>query len=314
VQLDPVSAIANLNLGDTLHAIGRVDEAVARYRRAIDTDPLSSQAYYSLAMLDAYARNSLADAVTLQERAVALDSGNPLLSTWLVSVYLDVGDVPRAEQLVESSIERWPDNYYANVAAAVTRELRGDEVAAAQAAHKALAGYPRDSLSLLVLRNGDLRRGDPKSARARYASALPELLNASAPPRIDAMNLSGAIDLALVLQETGEEDRATKLLAGSEQVIRGIPRLGLFGYGIADAQIHALRGEKSKALVALRAAEAAGWRGPTWRYYRDIDPNLASIRDEPEFKAVFADIERDVARQRAQLAKRPKDGPINLGP
>ncbi len=314
VQLDPLSAIANLNFGDTLHVMGRYDESVARYRRAIDIDPLSSQAYYSLAMLDAYARNRLADAVTLQERAVALDSGNPVLSTWLVSVYLDVGDVSRAEQLVESSIDRWPDNYYANLAAAVTRELRGDGAAAASAAHKALAGYPRDSSSLGILRNGDLRRGDPGSAWARYASALPELLNTSAPPQIDAMNLSGAIDLALVLQEAGEHDRATALLAGSEQVIRGIPRLGLLGYGIADAQIHALRGNKSKALAALREAERAGWRGPTWLYYRDVDLNLASIRDEPEFKAVFADIERDMARQRAELAKRPKDAPLNLGP
>ena len=76
-------------------------------------------------------------------------------------------------------------------------------------------------------------------------------------------------------------------------------------------QIHALRGDKDKALAALREAERAGWRGPVWRYYRDIDPNLASIRNEPEFKAVFADIERDMARQRAELAARPKDAPLD---
>jgi len=63
----------------------------------------------------------------------------------------------------------------------------------------------------------------------------------------------------------------------------------------------------------LREAEQVGWRGPFWRYYRDFDPNLASIRDEPEFKDVFADIEHDMARQRAELAKRPKDAPLDLG-
>jgi len=42
------------------------------------------------------------------------------------------------------------------------------------------------------------------------------------------------------------------------------------------------------------------------------DPALASIRNEPEFKAIFADIERDMARQRAELAKRPKDAPLDL--
>ena len=51
---------------------------------------------------------------------------------------------------------------------------------------------------------------------------------------------------------------------------------------------------------------------PLWRYYRDFDPNLASIRNEPEFKAVFADIERDMAQQRARLAARPKDAPLEL--
>ena len=72
-----------------------------------------------------------------------------------------------------------------------------------------------------------------------------------------------------------------------------------------------MRGDTAKALAKLREAEQAGWR-TLWRYYRDFDPNLASIRNEPEFKAVFADIERDMAQQRARLAARPKDAPLEL--
>ena len=68
--------------------------------------------------------------------------------------------------------------------------------------------------------------------------------------------------------------------------------------------------QKREALAALRAAEKAGWRGPTWRLSRDFDPHLASIRGDPEFKAVFADVERDLLRQRAELAARPKDAPL----
>jgi hypothetical protein len=56
----------------------------------------------------------------------------------------------------------------------------------------------------------------------------------------------------------------------------------------------------------------AGWREPQWRYFRDHDPNLASIRNEPEFKAAFADIARDMAQQRARLAARPQDAPLDL--
>ena len=77
-------------------------------------------------------------------------------------------------------------------------------------------------------------------------------------------------------------------------------------------QIHALRGDKARSARRVTRSRTAGWRGPLWRYYRDFDPALASIRNEPEFKAVFADIERDMARQRAELAKRPKDAPLDL--
>jgi hypothetical protein len=58
----------------------------------------------------------------------------------------------------------------------------------------------------------------------------------------------------------------------------------------------------------------AGWRGPAWRYYRDFDPKLASIRNEPEFNAVFAVIERDMAQQRARLAAQPKDAALEPTP
>src|SRR5262245_54831869 len=74
----------------------------------------------------------------------------------------------------------------------------------------------------------------------------------------------------------------------------------------------ALRGDAAKALSAIREAVSAGWRGPFWRYYRDVDPNLASLRDEPELKAIFADIERDMATQRAALAARPKDARLDI--
>ena len=90
------------------------------------------------------------------------------------------------------------------------------------------------------------------------------------------------------------------------------PRLGVAGCEIADVRIPALRGEKRSTLAALREAEKAGWRSPNWRHYRDLDPSLASIRNEPEFKAIFAAIERDMARQRADLAARPTDAPLRL--
>ncbi len=169
---------------------------------------------------------------------------------------------------------------------------------------------PRHGDALLLLSNADVKRGDYAAARARYAKAYPELF-ATEPPKIHISNFFFAINLVPVLQKTGERARASVLLDRIEEFIRTIPRMGELGYWITDVQIYALRGQKAKALAALRAAEKAGWRY-AWRYFRDFDPNLASIRNEPEFKAVFADIERDMARQRAELAARPKNAPLNL--
>jgi tetratricopeptide (TPR) repeat protein len=309
-ELDPLSVVVRSNFCDSLQAAQRYDEAAACLGRAIEIDPASPLAYGALAILNAYARNRFADAVALQERATALDTGSPIAYAYLAAIHLDAGNAPRAKQLASSLAERWPDDYYANVTAAVTEQLLGSRAAAERHASKALAEFPQDVYSLRILRDADLRRGDTAAARARYALAFPELLEQTS-PRVDEVNFGVALDLALVLQKSGELERAAQLLEASERVTRRLPRLGLIGYGVTDARIHALRGDKAKALRALREAEKAGWRGLLWRYYRDIDRTLDSIRDEPEFKAVFADIERDMARQRAELAKRPKDAPLD---
>ena len=172
------------------------------------------------------------------------------------------------------------------------------------------AAVEQDPSFLFLLRDDDIRRGDYAGARARYAEAFPQLFEDS-PTTFTERDAFAAVDLALVLMHTGEDRRAKSLLDRSEAYLRTIPRLGRYGAGISDVAIHALRGERASALAALREAERAGWR-LYWRYYRDFDPNLATIRNEPEFKAVFADIERDMAAQRARLAERPKDAPLEL--
>ncbi len=159
-----------------------------------------------------------------------------------------------------------------------------------------------------MVSNAAMKRGDYAAARARYAKGTRVFRDRASTQQFE---LLVRMDLVPVLQKTGERARASVLLDRFEEFIRTIPRMGDSGYWITDVQIYALRGQKAKALVALRAAEKAGWRG-RWRYFRDFDPNLASIRNEPEFMAVFADIERDMARQRAELAARPKDAPLDL--
>jgi tetratricopeptide (TPR) repeat protein len=205
---------------------------------------------------------------------------------------------------------RWPDNADVNLWLALSDLQRGDRNRAERHAQRALEADPRNSGALLLLDIIDYRRGRYAESVARYQKAYPELLSDA--PRIDPQNFTAATDIVLSLQKAGKSDNALALLAGSQRVMAKLPLLGGYGYAPYDARALALRGRKQEALTALRAAERAGWR-TDWRMYRDIDPAFDSIRDDPEFKAIFADIERDMARQRAELAKRPKDAPLDLG-
>ena len=310
-QLDPWSAIVRNSLADMLIGRGQFADALTELAKAIEIDPSQPNAYFSIGLVNAYAFGRIDQAVPWIARSVELDPGNPTALAYLAGMYFDLGDDATAERFVAQSLRVDKGQGPADFVASLAALYRGQSDLALKHAQNALKAMPQSNLSLALLRNADLRTNDYTSARGHYARAYPEL-HATVAPRVDRANFWAAIDLALVLRRSGDDAAADKLLDLSDIAMRGLPRLGEGGFAIADVQMYALRGEKAKALSALRAAEQAGWRGPLWRYYRDHDPSLDSIRNEPEFKAVSADIVRDMARQRAALAARPKDAPLEL--
>ena len=81
------------------------------------------------------------------------------------------------------------------------------------------------------------------------------------------------------------------------------------GYGYADVELHALRGDKERALVALREGAAKGIR-LMWRFQLLCNPNLELIRGTPEFAAIVAEIESDMAEQLARVREMEKNGEL----
>ncbi len=63
------------------------------------------------------------------------------------------------------------------------------------------------------------------------------------------------------------------------------------------------------ALSALRQAIDEGWRS-LWWYLLKQDPNLESLHDEPEFQAMVAEIEADMAAQLARVREMEKNGEL----
>ncbi|HEV8333343.1 MAG TPA: tetratricopeptide repeat protein [Steroidobacteraceae bacterium] len=316
-RLDPLSAIVRFHLGATLTDLGRYAEAIQELNKALEIDPSHPNPYAMIGEIRGYAFGRLDEAVAWSLRAAELDPANAGAAARLTRMYFDLGDDAAALQCLTQSERLDTGEELTRFMAAIAALYRGQPNLAIEHANRAMkvvsTAPEMMAAALAVLRNADLQAGNYDTARERYAHLFPELF-ASPSPKVDLSNYRAAIDLALVLQRSGQTAAARRLLELSEVTIRNHIRLGVWGSGIADVQIQALRGEKRNALGTLRAVAQDGWRGPQWRYYRDHDPNLASIRNEPEFKAVFADIERDMAEQRAELAARPKDAPLDVAP
>jgi TolB-like protein/Flp pilus assembly protein TadD len=312
-RLDPLSANVQENLGFNLEAQGRHKDAALHYRKAIEIDPLMPGPYLGLALLAATVMNKFEVAIPLEEKAVALDPDSPYPTLILAGLYRTLGDDASSDRVLRQAKERWPDTAGVYSELAFRDMESGDRNGAERYAQRALEANPREGAAVWILGIVDYREGRYAESVARYRKAFPELF--SAVPSVDWSNYSLAIAMVPALQKLGKTDQAVALLAGSDKVRAKLPPLGggvaWGGRALDDARALALRGRKQEALTALRAAERAGWR-LLWRFARDVDPVFDSLRDDPEFKAIFADIERDMARQRAELAKRPKDAPLDL--
>jgi tetratricopeptide (TPR) repeat protein len=187
----------------------------------------------------------------------------------------------------------------------------GDESAAVEFARKAVAftpAYLQLSSSTQLLRDHELRAGRVSEARALYEKRYPEFLRRK-DPAVSRANYEGAIGLAMVALRTDEPEYADLLLQRTLEVLQRIPRLGVWGYGVADARVYALLGENQKALAALRRAIDERWRG-LWWYYLEHDLALESLHGEPQYQAMIAEIRAEMAQQLARVREMDQNGEL----
>ena len=295
LELDPLSAIVNTSLGWSLMDFGHFDEALARFKTAIESDPTSPGAYERIGELYRYVYGQFDEAVVWQRKGIALDPAEPMGYFFLGFIYLNLGDSDEAERWFTRMQEVAPPGFpFSNMVMEPLYIHRGEISKALDVARETLAFDPREPHTHANLRNHDVRAGRYAEARARYESAYPELFE----DELDTAEVdhSVLIDLALVLIQTGEQERADLLLDLSLAHVKTLPRLGPGGYGIDDVLIYALQGKSETALAALREAIDQGWR-MNWWYYLEHDANLDSIRDEPGFQAMLNEIKADMAAQ-----------------
>jgi len=300
IQLDPLSAVLQTNLGSVLGALGRPEEAVAQFKNNIKVHVDNPSSYWSLGAIYWTHFGQLDEALVWFKQGLERNPGNAQITAWIGLIYLDLGAEAEAERWINTALELVPDGIFSNWAKEMLLLFQGESTQATEYAGKVLRQDPRWALSLADLRNQDLQSDLAAGASARYEEQFPVLFN-NDDPEIDRSNVQAAVDLSLIMTSLGQSERAQLLLDRSLDYVAStsMPRLHWYSvaYGIPQqVQIYALQGKTGKALEALRQAIDNGWRG-LWWYWLEHDPNLDSIRDEPEFQAMVAEIKLDMATQ-----------------
>ncbi len=319
LELEPLSRNIGTSLGVALIATGKYEEGLAQFEQVVSLSPTKAVGYASMGLVNWGVFAQLDKAVSWLSQAGKRSPGNPAISAVLGLVYLDLGDAAQADYWLKQSITKGAVRTWPNVGMALLHTYRHDATLAQESANRAMQAIPVKTidpfgwqLAFSLIRNMELSAGAAADARALYQTHYPALLNDNEPV-IDRTNYRQAIDLALALAKTGEQDRADYLLDRSLAFIQGIPRLSFFGYQIVDVQIYALQGKTEAALTALRQAIDEGWRR-FWWYYAEHNPNLDSIRNEPEFQAMMEEVKADMAAQLERVREMERNGELELIP
>jgi tetratricopeptide (TPR) repeat protein len=295
LRLDPFSATVNYDVARLYEEAGRFDDAMAGYLRVVELEPDHAFAYVYIAAIHYLVYGRADESLIWYQKAAENDALSPSLQSAQAIAYLELGDADSARQWVDRGLQLGPETFWPLWGDLLHNVYTSDDKAAEADARKLLEIYPRNWGALFILRNADLRAGRYEVARSRYERAYPELTGPEA-PRVDVANYFAAIDLALVLMRLGEKERANELLEPSMDVIKTLPRLGTAGYWISDARIYALQNRPELAIAALARAIDEGWRILSWLYL-GYDPNLESIRDEPEFEQLQKKLQADLDEQ-----------------
>ena len=183
---DPDNARAQFLHGVALHASGRIDEALAGFRRCLALEPGHVQALSASASL-LHGLGRLAEAVTCLREALVLAPGDADLLVNLGILHDDLNRPDKALASYEAALQRVPQDLRAlqNRAALLARARRFDQ--AVESLRTLVRHHPRHldgytSLGNLLLATGDFAAAlaaceqaiaiDPESARAHADRAL----------------------------------------------------------------------------------------------------------------------------------------------
>jgi len=292
LALDPRLGLAHHALGLALDGRGQVTPALTSYLRAAELEPDPTAALTSAAYL-LQVQGHLADALEGNVRIAREGGETPIdLEVQIGMTLTLLGFDDAAAVWFERALELRPDNVFALGAYAQMRLSQGRLREADDIATGAIQrGIRRPELPA-IRGTVALMEGDEPKAEAFFRNAL----------SIDPEFLRAKTRLLLLARRRSAGDAADleRRYRGEVLAIRQSRSTGdeWPDSAIDETLLHAGFGDEDAALRALDTAIALGYRDDDWLL---IDPMLAGLRRNPEFKLRIGRIHRLVEAERQRV-------------
>lgn len=255
IALDPNDAKAYHWYGDLLiYGFGDPAAAIPKLQKARQLDPLSPVIVVTLG--EAYSTTgNLAEGLRLYRKALEIDPDFLGAFNWLGMAYLSLGDAEKAAYWLEEGARKGPDEFRTNSGRAFLHRFRGEEERAVAMARKLQAMVPGNNVSLVTL----VSFGRDQEAIDMAEAEWPEL-TCPAEPSVQRNNVFQAMNLSIAYERTGQRQCAEALLAAILELVASQAGLSPRAFGFLDAEIYARQGDVEKALAALRGSVDSGMR------------------------------------------------------
>jgi TolB-like protein/Flp pilus assembly protein TadD len=302
LALDPLSAEAHNQLSVALKILDRFDESDAINQRIIEISPNSPVGYYRDSELE-YARGNLAKAVVSAMKAQRVDPEDPELPMLIGDFYVSMEMLGEAKRWYDRSSEIDAQHAVSRASPLALLMIQDtDTRAAARLARQLLDEGLEDRqdsqvMALWAIWRDARQYGTQKDAVNYLQDHFPALYGDE--PRWNFRYRHHFYVIGSLMLEAGDTTQGHKLLDASAR--RASAAADVFGTGLGNVGIQAVLGNKQQAMENFRAYAARPGFPAFWPIWLQRNPGLASIRDEPEFVAYIAKLEKTAAEQRALL-------------
>ena len=146
VEIYPEYLAARNDLGAQFLKLKQIDEAEKHFEIVLNNDPKNYNATFNMGLVQ-FERHNYAQAISLLQQAIAIDSTRPVARMWIAIAKLELGDLATAEaELTRALIVGGDECVAAHYHLARIYLNRGDRVEAARAVKSYLQLAPRGEL------------------------------------------------------------------------------------------------------------------------------------------------------------------------